>query len=120
MPTFDTLPLHEACASSATGQRNGAASGIYRVHPARNPRTGGEAGAREGETTQAVRRRFAKAAQALGKDLEVRRSANAVYFWSLETPAPRQAPQEPGRVVLTALPTPTTHLFTEEGVVAIA
>ena len=45
----------------------------------------GQAGKLEpgvGETTQAVRRRLTAAAEALGKELQVRRSANAVYFWA--------------------------------------
>ena len=48
MPTFDTLPLNEARASSATGQRAALLQGVYRVHPDPSPRTGGEAGARRG------------------------------------------------------------------------
>ena len=43
----------------------------------------------EGETTQALRRRLAAAAEALGKELQARRSANAVYFWTQETPRGR-------------------------------
>ena len=49
----------------------------------------------EGETTQAIRRRLAAAAEALGKELQVRRSANAVYFWASEGPRrgrPRRDP----------------------------
>ena len=38
----------------------------------------------EGETTQAIRRRLTTAAEALGKELQVRRTANAVYFWASE------------------------------------
>ena len=38
----------------------------------------------EGETTQAIRRRLNAASEALGKSLEIRRTANAVYFWSSE------------------------------------
>ena len=51
---------------------------IQRVAP-------GEAGkleAREGETTQAIRRRLNAAAEALGKKLDFRRTADAVYFCS--------------------------------------
>ena len=94
MPIFDTLPLNEARANSATGQ--GAAllqeyiGYIQRVAP-------GQAGKLEpgdGETTQAVRRRLA-AAEALGKKLQVRQSADAVYFWTPEAPRrsrPRKGP----------------------------
>ena len=75
----------------------------------------------EGEPTLAVKRRLNAAAEALGKELQVRRSANAVYFWAPGGPAPRQASQEPGRVVPShTFLDPTAHLSTEEGVVAIA
>ena len=86
MPTFDILPLNEARAKSATGPRAALLQEymgyIQRVPP-------GQAGKLvpgEGETTQAVRRRLAAAAEALGKELQIRRSANAVYFWTLENP----------------------------------
>ena len=49
----------------------------------------------DGETTQALRRRLTAAAEALGKELQVRRSANAVYFWTPEAPRrgrPRKNP----------------------------
>ena len=84
MPTFDTLPLNEARASSATGQRAALLHEymgyIQRVPPGQ----AGRLGPGEGETTQAIRRRLAAAAEALGKELQVRRSANSVYFWAPE------------------------------------
>ena len=95
MPTFDTLPLNEARASSATGQR----AALLQEYMAYIQRVGaGQAGRLEpgeGETTQAIRRRLTAAAEALGRDLQVRRSANAVYFWTPETPRrgrPRKNP----------------------------
>ena len=82
MPTFSTLPIGEARAWSATGKRAALLQEyvgyIERVAP-------GEAGkleAREGETTQAIRRRLNAASTALGKKLEFRRTENAVYFWA--------------------------------------
>ena len=81
MPTFDILPLNEARANSATGQR----AALLQEYIGYIQRVGaGQAGKLEpgvGETTQAVRRRLTAAAEALGKELQVRRSANAVYFW---------------------------------------
>ena len=86
MPTFDTLPLNEARANSATGERAALLQEymgyIQRVAP-------GQAGKLElgdGETTQAIRRRLTAAAEALGTELQVRRTANAVYFWAPEAP----------------------------------
>ena len=52
---------------------------IQRVPPEKRESSMGE-----GETTQAVRRRLNAASEALGKSLEVRRTANAAYFWSSE------------------------------------
>ena len=84
MPTFGTISIGEARARSATGKRAALLQEyvgyIQRVAP-------GEAGmleAGEGETTQAIRRRLNAAAEALGKSLEFRRTASAVYFWSSE------------------------------------
>ena len=84
MPTFSIVLATEARASAATGKRTELLQEyigyIQRV-------SAGEAGllkVAEGETTQAVRRRLNTAAEALGKNLEIRRTANAVYFWSSE------------------------------------
>ena len=75
LPTFDTLPLNEARANSATSQRAALLQEymgyIQRVAP-------GQAGrleAEPGETAQAIRRRLAAAAEALRKELQVRRVA---------------------------------------------
>ena len=56
----------------------------------------------DGETTQAIRRRLTAAAEALGKELQVRRTANAVYFWA---PEARRCGR-PRRVVPAASPMP--------------
>ena len=86
MPTFDILPMNEARADSATGQR----AALLQEYTGYIQRVGpGQAGKLEpgdGETIQAVRRRLNAAAEALGKELQVRRSANTVYFWTSETP----------------------------------
>ena len=46
MPTFDILPLNEARANSATGQRAAMLQEYIGYIQIRSPRTGGEAGAR--------------------------------------------------------------------------
>ena len=82
MPTFSTLPIGEARAKTATGKR---AELLQEYVAYIQGVASGEAGVLEpgeGETTQAVRRRLTAAAQTLGKELEVRRSASAVYFWA--------------------------------------
>ncbi len=97
MPTFSTIPVAEARARSATGKRAALLQEyvgyIERVAP-------GEAGkleAGEGETTQAIRRRLSSAAEALGRNLEFRRTATTVYFWPSEgrrRGRPRKSPIE--------------------------
>ena len=84
MPTFGTLPIGEARAKSATGKR---AALLQEYVGYIEGVASGEAGMLEpgeGETTQAIRRRLTAGAAALGKDLEVRRTAGAVYFWARE------------------------------------
>lgn len=72
-------------ARSATGKR----AAVLQEYVAYIERvTPGEAGkleAGEGETTQAIWRRLNAAAAALGKNLEFRRTASAVYFWPSES-----------------------------------
>ena len=80
MPTFSTVPIGEARANTVTGKR-AALLQEYVGHIQRvGPGQAGKLAPGEGETTQAIRRRPTAAAETLGKDLEVRRSA-AVYFW---------------------------------------
>lgn len=82
MPTFHTTPIAEARANTATGKR-AALLHEYMGYVQCVPR--GQAGVLEvgeGETTQAVRRRLGAAAEALGKQLVVRRVADTVYFWA--------------------------------------
>ena len=95
MPTFDTLPLNEARANSATGQRAALLQEYIGYIQILAPEQAGKLEPGVGETTQAARRRLTAAAEALGKEPQVRRSANAVYFWAAETPRrgrPRKNP----------------------------
>ena len=95
MPTFDILPLNEARANSATGQRAALLQEYIRYIRSVSPGLAGKLELGEGETTQAIRRRLTVAAEALGKELEVRRTANTVYFWAQDAPRrgrPRKNP----------------------------
>ena len=95
MPTFDTLPLNEARANSATGQRAALLQEYIGYIRSVSPGLAGKLEPEAGDTTQAIRRRLNAAAEALGKELQVRRSANAVYFWAPEAPRrgrPRKNP----------------------------
>ena len=82
MPTFGIVPIGEARANTVTGKRAALlqeyAGYIQRVPPGQ----AGKLEPGEGETTQALRRRLNAAAETLGMSLEVRRTANAVYFWT--------------------------------------
>ena len=95
MPTFDILPMNEARADSATGQRAALLQEYMGYIQRVASRQAGKLEPGDGETTQAVRRRFTAAAEALGKELEVRRTAGAVYFWAPDAPRrgrPRKNP----------------------------
>ena len=86
MPTFGTVPIGEARANTVTGQRAALLqeyAGFIQGVPS------GQAGVLkpgEGETTQALRRRLNAAAETLGVNLEIRRTAGTVYFWASEGP----------------------------------
>ena len=56
MPTFDTLPLNEARANSATGQRTAPLQEYIVYFQRVAPGQAGRLEPGEGETTQAVRR----------------------------------------------------------------
>ncbi len=94
MPTFDVLALGEAQATSVTGKR----AQILREYMGYIDRVPeGQAGkltANTGETTNAIRRRLTNAATALGKNLQVRKAENSVYFW-VEQPRIRRRGRRP-------------------------
>ena len=95
MPTFDILPMNEARANSATGQRAALLQEYIGYIRSVSPGLAGKLEPGEGETTQAIRRRLAAAAEALGQELEVRRTAGAIYFWAPDAPRrgrPRKNP----------------------------
>ena len=94
MPTLDVLTLGEAQANSVTGKR----AQILREYMGYIDRVQeGQAGKLtpdEGETTNAIRRRLTNAATAMGKNLQVRKSENTVYFW-VEEPRIRRRGRRP-------------------------
>ena len=84
MPTFGLVSIGEARARTATGKRAELLQEYVGYVQSVAPGEAGMLEAGEGETTQAIRRRLTAAAAVLGKNLEVRRSASAVYFWASE------------------------------------
>ena len=81
MPRFNIISIGEARAKSATGKRAALLQEYIGYIQRVAPGEAGELEATEGETTQAIRRRLTAAAQALGKNLDVRRTPTSVSFW---------------------------------------
>ena len=82
MPAFRTISIAEARANTATGQRAALLHEYMGYVQRVPPKEAGVLEAVEGETTQAIRRRLGAAAEALGKELVVRRAGDTVYFWA--------------------------------------
>ena len=81
MPTFSTLSVGEARGASASGKRAELLTEYIGYIQRVGPGQAGRLTLAEGETTQAIRRRLNAAAEAMGTNLDIRRTANAVYFW---------------------------------------
>ena len=97
MPTFSLVSIGEARAKTATGKRAALLQEYVGYVQSVAPGEAGMLEVGEGETTQGIRRRLTAAAEMLGKNLEVRRSASAVYFWASEgrrRGRPRKNPTE--------------------------
>ena len=90
MPTFDTLSRRSAQEQCMPNKRAALLQEYIGYIRRLAPGEAGRLEAGDGETTQAIRRRLNAAAQALGKELHVRRSANAVYFWPSDNSRPRR------------------------------
>ena len=88
MPTFRTISIGDARARTVTGKRLALLQEYMGYVQGVGPGKAGVLEAVEGETTQAVRRRLGAAAEALGKQLVVRRAGDTVYFWA--SPGPRR------------------------------
>ncbi len=97
MPTFSLVSIGEARAKTATGKRAALLQEYVGYVQSVAPGEAGMLEVGEGETTQGIRRRLTAAAEMLGKNLDVRRSASAVYFWASEgrrRGRPRKNPAE--------------------------
>ena len=95
MPTFDQVPLREAMLRTATGktaQINQEYLGYIEQLPE------GQAGRlqpSEGESVATVRRRIGVAAKLSGKDINIKRQGNEVYFWVQQEPRPQRRRRGP-------------------------
>jgi len=82
MPTFSTISIADARARTATGKRLALLQEYKGYVQGVGPGKAGVLEVGEGETTQAIRRRLGAAAEALGKQLVVRRADGIIYFWT--------------------------------------
>lgn len=82
MPIFQPVPVEEAKRNTAALGRSGRILEEYRGYLDHlRPGLAGKLTPEDGETVTAVRRRIARAAKAAGRQVTVRRTADAVYFW---------------------------------------
>ena len=84
MPQFSTITLEEAHRLTGGSKR---AKDLAAYLQSVNGLTAGTAGKvvpAEGETLSTVRRRLGDAVRRSGRDIEIRRTQDAVYFWVKE------------------------------------
>ena len=90
MPHFETLPVGEAQLKSGTGRRAELIREYTSYIEGVGPGQAGRLEAATGETLTTVRRRLTAAANHLGRNLVVKRTAEAVFFWLDEGGTPRR------------------------------
>ncbi len=81
MPKFQLLPVDEAMMKSSTGKRAQLAREYMGYIEQLGKGQAGRLEATSGETVGAIRRRLGAAAKAAGKDLVMKRTGDAVFFW---------------------------------------
>ena len=85
MPKFDRVPLGEARMKTASGKRAQIIAEYVRYIEQLGDGEAGRLQAAEGETIATVRRRVGAAARQLERNLTIRRTGDAIYFWAEET-----------------------------------
>ena len=91
MPQFEILSLEQAMIKSATGRQAVIAREYLGYIQQVSDGQAGMLQASEGETLTSVRRRLGSAAKLGGKDLEMKRAGDELYFWiRQEGPNPRR------------------------------
>ena len=83
MPSFEIIPMQEAeLALTLSGARGAQLREYVEIVRQLEPGMAGRVTAtEEGDTTAAIRRRLARAAELLNKNITVNRQENVVYFW---------------------------------------
>ena len=81
MPQFTTTSVEEARRLTGGGKRQKELTAYLESVNGLSPGSAGKVVASEGETLSTVRRRLGDAARTSGRDIEIRRTDDAIYFW---------------------------------------
>lgn len=84
MPSFETTSVEEAMKITGGGKRQKDLAAYLEQVNGLSRGTAGIAKASPGETLSTVRRRLGDAVRLSGRDVEIRRTDDAVYFWLKE------------------------------------
>ncbi len=95
MPDFRLIATGEAQARTATGKRAQFLQEYVGYIQQLREGSAGTLSPAAGESLAAVRRRLGKAAAATGRDLVIKRTADALHFWDRE--GSQTAHRRPGR-----------------------
>ncbi len=82
MPDFTTIPVEEARRVTGVSKRQQELAAYIDSVTGLPHGTAGKVTPSEGETLSMVRRRVGDAGRASGRDLEIRRTDDAVYYWA--------------------------------------
>ena len=94
MPEFTTISIEEARRVTGGAKRQQELAAYIDSVTGLPSGTAGKVTPSEGETLAMVRRRLGDAVRASGRDFEIRRTDDAVYFWASGTRR-RGRPQKP-------------------------
>ena len=81
MPQFTSTSVEEAQRLTGGGKRQKDLPAYIESVNGLSPGSAGKVVASEGETLSTVRRRLGDAARTSGRDIEIRRTDEAIYFW---------------------------------------
>ena len=81
MPKFEVVSVTDAVVRTAKGPRAGLSREYLAYISDLGPGQAGKLEASDGETTAGVRRRLGIAAKLAGKDVVIKRTGDAIYFW---------------------------------------
>ena len=94
MPEFTTISIEDARRITGGAKRQQELAAYIDSVTGLPSGTAGKVTPSEGETLSMVRRRVGDAVRASGRDLEIRRTDDAVYYWAVG-PRRRGRPRKP-------------------------